>query len=99
MEWRLANEPVLYRYVMGPEFDANMAPHWMAYFDVDPSVGVDATVETAVALGGTVVAQPYNSPWGRIAVLADLDGATFSVIDHALRTIDHRAEVDDLHDD
>lgn len=99
VQWRLANEPVLYRYVMGPEFGDDTAPHWMTYFGVAADIGVDETASTAVELGGAIVVPPYDSPWGRIAVLADIDGTNFSVIDHSLSPVEHRAEVDDPNDD
>lgn len=98
VQWRLAGVAVLYRYVMGPEFGDDTPPHWMTYFDIDTAVGVDGIAHTAVELGGAIVVPPYDSPWGRIAVLADIDGTNFSVIDHANRT-DHSAEVDDPNDD
>jgi hypothetical protein len=51
-------------------------------------------------LGGQVVIQPYDTPFGRLAILADPDGAVFAVIDHS-RVLDGvgRAEVDDPYDD
>jgi hypothetical protein len=51
-------------------------------------------------LGGSVVVQPYDTSFGRVAILADPDGAVFAVIDHS-RTLDDvgRAEVDDPYDD
>ena len=39
----------------------------------------DATAETAKQLGGSVVAGPFDTPVGRTAVLADPEGAVFSV--------------------
>jgi predicted enzyme related to lactoylglutathione lyase len=99
-EWRLDHQPVLYRYVMGPEYRADTPPHWMIYFAVDPGRGTDATAGHALMLGGTVVVQPYDTPFGRTAVLADPDGAVFSIIDHTLIAEDlGRAEVDDPYDD
>ena len=53
-----------------------VGPHWMPYFAVDD---VDARVDKAVALGGTVLAPPTDIPGeGRIAVLRDPAGAVFS---------------------
>ncbi|WP_026360996.1 VOC family protein [Amycolatopsis nigrescens] len=100
VEWRLDHQPTVYRYVMGPEYRSDTPPHWMIYFEVDPARGADATAGHAIMLGGTVVIQPYDTPWGRIAVLADPDGAVFSVIDHS-RVVEGwgRAEVDDPYDD
>src|SRR5215831_17062672 len=51
--------------------------HWHVYFAVDDA---DATAAKATELGGSVVVAPFDSPVGRMAVLADPQGATFSVI-------------------
>jgi predicted enzyme related to lactoylglutathione lyase len=40
---------------------------------------VDATAAKAVDLGGTVLAGPFDTPMSRMAVLADPQGATFTV--------------------
>lgn len=99
-EWRLDQQPVLYRYVMGTEYRATSQPHWMVYFEVDPAVGTDVMAEQAGRLGGRVVAPPFDTPFGRTAVLADPGGGTFSVIDHS-NPIEGwgRAEVDDPYGD
>ncbi|MDT7728014.1 MAG: uncharacterized protein QOI21_4590 [Actinomycetota bacterium] len=97
--WHLDHIPVLYRYVMGPEYSPNTPPHWMIYFEVDPARGTDAAAGQAIMLGGTVVIQPYDTAFGRMAILADPDGAVFAVIDHSLAVDAGRAEVDDPYDD
>lgn len=51
---------------------------WTVYFWVED---VDATVAQAVAHGGTVVEPADNSPYGRMATLADPTGARFSVLE------------------
>jgi uncharacterized protein len=51
--------------------------HWHVYFDVDDA---DATAAKAAELGGSVLAEPFDTPVGRIAVLKDPQGAVFSVI-------------------
>lgn len=100
MEWVLDQQPVLYRYVMGAEYPPETLPHWMVYFEVDPARGADATAGHAIMLGGRVVVEPYDTPWGRIAIIADPCGAVFSIIDRS-RILDDfgRAEVDDPYDD
>ena len=51
-----------------------------AQWDVDFWVDdVDATAARTAELGGTVVAGPFDMPIGRRAVLADPQGATFSI--------------------
>ena len=52
-------------------------PHWIAYTQVDD---VDATTAKAKELGGDVHAPPFDIPKvGRIAILADPQGASFAV--------------------
>ncbi|WP_432851246.1 VOC family protein [Amycolatopsis sp. CA-161197] len=99
-EYLIEHTPVLYRYVMGSEYSRDTPPHWLVYFEVDPARGCDATAGQALMLGGSVVIEPYDTPFGRMAILADPDGAVFAVIDHS-RTLDDvgRAEVDDPYDD
>lgn len=98
--WHIEHQPVLYRYVMGPEYRPDTPSHWMIYFAIDPVKGTDAAAHQALRLGGQVVIQPYDTPHGRMAILADPDGAVFAVIDHARASEDFgRAEVDDPFDD
>jgi predicted enzyme related to lactoylglutathione lyase len=49
-------------------------PHWSVTFAVEDA---DATADKAAALGGTLVAAPFDAPWVRMAVIADPQGATF----------------------
>ncbi len=53
---------------------------WRVYFAVDPEVGTDQAVETAAALGATMITEPNDIPAGRIAVLADPTGAEFALL-------------------
>jgi predicted enzyme related to lactoylglutathione lyase len=56
----------------------NVPPHWMPYFQV---TDCDATAANATADGGRVHVPPNDIPnVGRFAMLADPQGATFSVI-------------------
>ena len=53
-------------------------PHWNVYFNV---TDVDQTVRRVEELGGKVVAPPFDvAGVGRMAVLSDPQGATFSVM-------------------
>ncbi|MEU6642290.1 VOC family protein [Saccharomonospora sp. NPDC046836] len=100
-EWRLGHQPVLYRYVLDAEYRASIPPHWMVYFDADPMRGADAMAGQAIMFGGSVVTPPFDTPFGRTAVLADPGGSVFSIVDHS-RPVDTgagRAEVDDPYDD
>jgi uncharacterized protein len=55
---------------------AGVRPHWRIDFWVDD---VDATAAAAGELGGAAVVPPYDMPIARQAVLADPQGAVFSV--------------------
>ncbi|MFI1013479.1 VOC family protein [Streptomyces sp. NPDC020965] len=65
------------RRVLTDAFPAELPDHFLVYFCVKDC---DATVATAVRLGGRVQAPPYDIPPGRIAVLTDNQGATFAVL-------------------
>ncbi|MEM7322222.1 MAG: VOC family protein [Actinomycetota bacterium] len=61
---------------MNPPMDG-IPPHWSLAFSVDDC---DACVATARAEGGTIIVEPMDIPVGRQAVIADPQGAVFSVI-------------------
>ncbi len=56
---------------------ADAPSHWRVYFDVTDA---DATAARARELGGSVVSEPQDAPYGRWAQLADPFGARFYVI-------------------
>ncbi|WP_272460057.1 VOC family protein [Polyangium jinanense] len=62
---------------MNEQWDASIPPHWMPYFAVDSAEDACKKIE---ALGGKVMHGPFDSPYGRIAVVADPYGAAFSII-------------------
>ena len=57
--------------------DDGVPSHWAVYFGVE---NADKTVEQAVALGGTLVHGPDDTPYGRLAVLTDPMGAAFRIV-------------------
>ncbi|HEX8752802.1 MAG TPA: VOC family protein [Solirubrobacterales bacterium] len=59
-----------------PDEEADTPPSWGVTFGVEDA---DATAARARELGGTVIAEPFDAPWVRMAVLADPQGATFTV--------------------
>ena len=59
------------------ETPAGTPAAWSAYFAVEST---DAAVATAVELGGRVVHEIRDSPYGRIGVVTDNQGAVFSLI-------------------
>ena len=56
---------------------AEAPARWSVYFAVEDT---DAAVTRAAGLGGTTVRPAWDSPYGRIAVVADDHGAVFSLI-------------------
>ncbi|MGW6567843.1 VOC family protein [Streptomyces sp. NPDC054975] len=65
------------RAVLTDAFPAEMPGHVLIYFAV---ADCDATCATAVALGGRVTNEPFDTPHGRIAVLRDNQGARFAIL-------------------
>ena len=49
---------------------------WSIYWFVDD---VDATSATVTSLGGTVVSEPQDTPFGRLATMSDPSGAQFKL--------------------
>jgi predicted enzyme related to lactoylglutathione lyase len=61
---------------MDENFPPEVPQHWAVYFWVDDT---DHLVERLTSLGGTVTVPAFDTPVGRMAVLADPQGAMFSV--------------------
>jgi predicted enzyme related to lactoylglutathione lyase len=59
------------------EVPEHVPPHWRVYFAV---ADADAAVERVRGLGGGVTRPPADSPYGRLADVADPQGAMFTVI-------------------
>lgn len=62
---------------MDDNWPADLPAHWMVYFSVDDT---DAAVARLESLGGKVSVPAFDSPAGRIAVVGDPQGGTFSFI-------------------
>ncbi|UQN10236.1 VOC family protein [Deinococcus sp. QL22] len=62
---------------MGENWEAVAGPHWVTYFYV---ADVDRAAQLAQEQGGKVLVAPFDMSYGRMAVLADPAGATFSVM-------------------
>lgn len=62
---------------MNEKWPADVPPHWMAYFAVDDT---DAALEKVKELGGVVCVPPFDTPYGRMAVINDPAGAALSII-------------------
>jgi uncharacterized protein len=52
------------------------AGRWQVFFRV---ADVDATLTRIIKLGGAVLRQPRNTPFGRLAEVADPTGARFNL--------------------
>jgi predicted enzyme related to lactoylglutathione lyase len=76
------DQPVVGRLRMGDEW-GDIPPAWMLYYGV---ADADIAAERATAAGGTVQQGPFDSPYGRIAIVADPHGAVLSLIDTARRS-------------
>jgi predicted enzyme related to lactoylglutathione lyase len=86
----MSDEPEFRYTTLGQDQDAvagimaaeNMLPpevpaHWAVYFHVDDT---DAAVARAEELGGSVLRAAEDTPYGRLAQLADTTGAAFAVM-------------------
>jgi predicted enzyme related to lactoylglutathione lyase len=58
------------------EVPAEVPAHWMTYFAV---ADADATATIAAQSGATVQVAPFDTPFGRMAVIRDPQGAVFSI--------------------
>ena len=67
-------------WTMGDDVPQEVPPHWMAYFQLDD---VDAGFDRARELGGELLREPVDSPYGRFAPVRDPQGAIFSLIQGA----------------
>ncbi|MEV6313704.1 VOC family protein [Streptomyces sp. NPDC051776] len=59
-------------------FPAEMPAHFLVYFAV---AECDEAVRITTRLGGRVILDPEDTPYGRFAVMVDNQGANFAVID------------------
>ena len=64
---------------MPPAMDG-IPPHWSTVFACDDC---DARTAKAVEAGGSVIQEPFDMPIGRLAVLADPQGAVFQMLQMA----------------
>ncbi|NJQ01977.1 VOC family protein [Streptomyces zingiberis] len=54
-----------------------LGPRWVTYFEsADPDAGAARVAE----LGGRVLAAPHEQPYGRVATVADPEGAVFNLL-------------------
>ena len=74
---RLDDLPVASVRGVGQELPGDRGAHWMTYFE---AADVDASAERVVELGGHVISPAQDGRYGRIATVADPEGAVFTLI-------------------
>lgn len=74
----IAGRPVAGIHGVGNALPRDRGPHWTTYFEV---ADTDATVTHLTTLGGHILTPPHDSPHGRVATVADPEGARFSVVE------------------
>ncbi|MET9296791.1 VOC family protein [Streptomyces sp. NPDC003077] len=62
---------------VGDALPRDRGPHWMTYFAV---ADADAAVRRVAELGGRVVRPAWDAAYGRVATVADPEGAVFGVV-------------------
>jgi uncharacterized protein len=62
---------------IGSEQPADMPANWTTYFAVPDT---DAALARVAELGGSVIAPAWDTPYGRMAVVSDNQGAVFAVM-------------------
>ncbi|MFE9626074.1 VOC family protein [Streptomyces sp. NPDC006527] len=74
---RVAGRPVAGINGVGSALPRDRGPHWMTYFEVGDA---DRAAARVVGLGGHVLRPPRDSAHGRVATVADPEGARFALI-------------------
>lgn len=62
---------------MDENWDASIPSHWMVYFAVSD---LEQSIAKATGAGGKILVPPFDSGYGRISVLSDPHGTTFSIV-------------------
>ncbi|WP_030542808.1 VOC family protein [Streptomyces albus] len=73
----LDGKPVARVRELGEEPVRGHGPRWMTYFE---SADPDADARRAADLGGRLLAPPHDQPLGRVATVADPEGAVFNLL-------------------
>lgn len=61
------------------EYRKDVPKGWTLYIQVP---NLDESLARAVELGGTVIHDPIETPWGRWAIFTDPTGADVAIIEH-----------------
>ncbi|HXP22281.1 MAG TPA: VOC family protein [Streptosporangiaceae bacterium] len=62
---------------LGTMAPAETPPHWMTYFGVSDT---DEALEIVTKLGGSVMRPAWDTPYGRMAIVGDDQGAVFALM-------------------
>ncbi|MEU2659123.1 VOC family protein [Streptomyces sp. NPDC007325] len=73
----VGGRPVASLHGFGEELPRDRGPHWMTYFEVDDA---DAAARLVAELGGRVLRPPRDGTAGRLALVADPEGAVFTLV-------------------
>ncbi|MFJ1968920.1 VOC family protein [Streptomyces sp. NPDC087903] len=73
----IGGRPVAGLHGVGDALPRDRGPHWMTYFEV---ADVDVAAGRLVDLGGHLLKPPRDSAHGRVAEVADPEGARFSLL-------------------
>ena len=75
-------EPDFGRAAVSEVFPAEMPPHFVVHFAVEDC---EAVLGTVGRLGGRVQAPPFETSYGKVAVVTDNQGASFAVLERTER--------------
>ncbi|MDK8477088.1 MULTISPECIES: VOC family protein [unclassified Corynebacterium] len=75
------------------QFPPQVPSFWQTYLGVRD---IDAAAEKAVELGGEIIREPWDSPFGRMCLLADSTGATITLTEVEDAPEDEPTESDDV---
>lgn len=73
----LNGRPVAALHGVGHALPRDRGPHWMTYFEVTDT---DEAAARVVELGGQVLQPPREGSSGRLATVADPEGAVFTIV-------------------
>ncbi|GHF09626.1 VOC family protein [Streptomyces fumanus] len=74
---RVGGRPVAGIHGVGSALPRDRGPHWVTYFE---AADVDASVERLIDLGGHVLRPVRDGSQGRVAMVADPEGARFALL-------------------
>ncbi|MHB9858514.1 VOC family protein [Streptomyces sp. YIM S03343] len=78
MDLSVDGRPVAGVHGVGNAVPSDRGPYWRTYFEVAET---DKSLRQVAELGGRILEPAHDSPHGRVATVADPEGAVFSVIE------------------